>query len=78
MTTTTYKPIEATIIDPEYRFTATVDFPDGRRIEVTATIPERIQYAKDDGALLEVAELVGMGAQAVMRNLRRRDSEVTS
>lgn len=63
---------DPSIIPPEYTFTSTIGLPDGRRIEVTVSIPEHRAH-KDIG---ETAEVVQMAVSRVLLNLRDGDQKV--
>lgn len=60
------------IIPSEYTFTSTIGLPDGRRIEVTVSIPEH-RATKDVG---EIAEIIQMAATRVLGHFRDMDQKV--
>ena len=57
----------STVVNPEWRFTATIERPDGWRIEVDITVPDY----KDAGEQSEVAQMAASQALGVRTRLER-------
>lgn len=50
-------------IDPEHTFTSTIVLPDDCRVEVTITVPRRVEWP-DVGELAEIAQMSASTARS--------------
>lgn len=59
------------ILNPEWRFTSTIERPDGYRIEVDITVPDY----KDAAEQSEVAQMAAVYALGVRTRIETKDRE---